>query len=122
MPACTRMRRTISRRPRNQPASEGEWSGPLPSLIPVDTMVMRHRREWFIEMMQPPLPFLIFRRLAKADLVRIERCPAHQQQEFVRALDAAAEFARLVPRHGSNDAPGLGERDLKFLGLTRANR
>src|SRR5271166_4530056 len=115
MPACTPARPAINRRPGSRRESDLRRAGA--GIQPSATRVMRHGRERLVEMMQPPLPFLILRRAAKPDLVRIERFPAYQQQEFVRALDAAAELMRYVPGHGSDDALSFVECEQEFLGL-----
>lgn len=72
-------------------------------------------------MVQQLAPFLVLRRLTKADLVMLDSLPAHQEHVVLGLLDAALKLVAQVAGHGRDDALRDVEGDFEGGGLTIAD-
>src|SRR5450755_121069 len=61
-------------------------------LVLCNQRVVLDSRKRVIEMMKQTLPLLIFRRAAKADGVRFERCPVDQQRVLIRRFQTTLQL------------------------------
>jgi hypothetical protein len=86
-----------------------------------DWFIVGDYREWFVKVVEHGLPFLILRRLTKADHMVFKRFPTNEKDVFVLSLNTVLEFMRHVAWHRSDDDLGFQKRSLEFRRLSRPN-
>lgn len=83
-----------------------------------ERLVVFHRREGVVEVMEKASPLLILRRAAKTLSVVFQPVPLHQEQIARWTFQAPVQTQRYEPRHGGDDVLCLCERLLEAPLLT----